>query len=166
MHNHLKHGFFFEITQFSKNKEIIHIERVHNLMPAEAIAKIINCLFFKDTSAEWFVGPFGNNYTPNFNDQMAKFVALAGEITTYEGDERKIFTPALGQDNVSCSNSGNEVEFVFNAPSKVTGLFVSSDKTKSSVAGTLLSCALLPNAKEMEQGGILRVNAGFSFASA
>lgn len=161
-----KIGFFYEITQISTSGVVIAHEKVHNLMPNEGIQHVIKLLFQNDTSQSWFIAPYTNSYTPVAADTMAGFVASAGETEAYTQATRPAFTPSLSSDGLSVTNTGSEAEFTFNANTRVTGLFVCSNSAKSNTSGILLSAALLTTPKQMEIDGVLRVNAGFSFASA
>lgn len=161
-----KMGFFYEVTQISPEGIVIAHERVHNLMPNEGIQHVIKRLFQSDTEQQWFIGAYTNAYTPVAADTMATFVTNSGETDAYTQANRPAFTASLSADGLSVTNTGAEAEFTFNANTRVTGLFVCSNSTKKSTSGILLSAALLTTAKQMEIDGILRVNAGFSFASA
>lgn len=159
-------GFFYEITQISPSGVVIAHEKVHNLMPNEGIQHVIKLLFQNDTAQSWFIGAYTGNYTPIASDTLATFPTVATETSDYSSATRPAFTPVMSSDGLSVTNTGSEAEFTFTANTRVTGLFVCSNSTKSSTNGILLSAALLTTAKQMEIDGILRVNAGFSFASA
>ena len=159
-------GFFYEITQISPSGVVIAHEKVHNLMPNEGIQHVIKRIFQSDTEQQWFIGCYTNSYTPVAADTMATFVTNAGETDQYSQATRPAFTATLSADGLSVTNTGAEAEFTFTANTRVTGLFVGSNSTKLSTSGILLSAALLTTAKQMEIDGVLRVNAGFSFASA
>lgn len=159
-------GFFYEITQISPSGVVIAHEKVHNLMPNEGIQHVIKLLFQNDTAQSWFIGCYTNSYTPVAADTMATFVTNAGETDQYSQAARPTFTGTVSADGLSVTNTGAEAEFTFTANTRVTGLFVCSNSTKLSTSGILLSAALLTTAKQMEIDGVLRVNAGFSFASA
>lgn len=159
-------GFTYEVTQISPEGIVIAHEKVHNLMPTEGIKHVIERLFLNGTAQNWYIGAYTNSYTPVAADTAATFVASANETAAYTQATRPAFTAVLSSDNLSVTNTGQEAEFTFNASTRVTGLFISSNSAKSSTTGILLSAALLTTAKQMEIDGILRVNAGFSFASA
>lgn len=161
-----KVGFTYEVTQISPSGVVIAHEKVHNLMPNEGIQHVIKLLFQNDTAQNWFIGAYTGTYTPVAADTMATFPTSAAETADYSSATRPAFTPVLSGDGLSVTNTGSEAEFTFTANTRVTGLFVCSNSAKSSTSGILLSAALLPTAKQMEVDGILRVNAGFSFASA
>jgi hypothetical protein len=159
-------GFYYEVEQISPSGIVVARERVENIMPNEGIQHVIKLIFQNDTKQSWFIGAYTNTYTPVATDTLALFPTSAGETAAYTQATRPAFTPVLSSDGLSVTNTGSEAEFTFNAATRVTGLFVCSNSAKSSTSGILLSAALLTTAKQMEVDGILRVNAGFSFASA
>lgn len=161
-----KVGFTYEVTQISPSGVVIAHEKVHNLIPTEGIKYILNRIFVSETGQTWYIGAYTNSYTPVATDTMASFVASSNETSDYSQATRPTFTPIIGSDNVSVTNTGSEAEFTFTVATRVTGLFISSNSAKQSTSGILLSAALLTTAKQMEVDGILRVNAGFTFASA
>lgn len=161
-----KMGFYYEITQISPSGVVIARERVHNIMPNEGIKHVIQRCFLNATAQTWYIGAYTNAYTPVATDTMATFVASSGETSAYTATTRPAFTAVLSTDGLSVTNTGSEAEFAFNAQTTVTGLFISSKNVKAGTSGILLSAALLSTPKQMEIDGVLRVNAGFTFASA
>lgn len=160
-------GFTYEVTQISPSGIVIAHEKVHNIMPNEGITHIINVIFLAGTKASgWYIAPYTNAYTPVSTDTAATFVASANETSDYSQTTRPQFNAVLSSDNLSVINTGNEAEFTFTAATRVTGLFISSSSAKQGTTGILLSAALLTTPKQMEIDGVLRVNAGFTFASA
>lgn len=166
IHDSEKIGFYYEVTQISPEGIVIARERVHNLMPNEGIKHVIQRCFLNATSQTWYIGAYTNSYTPLVTDTMANFVSSSNETSAYTAATRPAFTPVLSTDGLSVTNTGSEAEFTFNAQTTVTGLFISSQQAKSNTSGILLSAALLSTPKQMEIDGVLRVNAGFTFASA
>ena len=159
-------GFTYEVTQISPSGIVIAHEKVHNLMPTEGIRHVVERLFMSADKQSWYIGAYTNSYAPVSTDTAATFVASSNETSDYSQATRPAFTPVLSSDNLSVTNTGNEAEFTFTANTRVTGLFISSNSAKQSTSGILLSAALLSTAKQMEIDGVLRVNAGFTFASA
>lgn len=166
--NENKHlGFYYEVEQISPSGIVVARERVENIMPNEGITHIINVIFLSGTKAGgWYIAPYTNSYTPVSTDSAATFVASANETSDYAQTTRPVFNCVLSSDNLSVINTGNEAEFTFTAATRVSGLFISSNSAKQGTSGILLSAALLTTPKQMEIDGVLRVNAGFTFASA
>ena len=160
-------GFTYEVTQISPSGIVVAHEKVHNLMPNEGITHILNAIFLSgNAAAGWYIAPYTNNYTPVVTDTAATFVASSNETSDYSETTRQKFNAVLASDGLSVVNTGSEAEFTFTAATRVAGLFISSNSAKQGTSGTLLSAALLSTPKQMEVDGVLRVNAGFTFASA
>ena len=160
-------GFYYEVEQISPSGIVVARERVENIMPNEGITHILNVIFLTGSKASgWYIAPYTNSYTPVSTDTAASFVSSSNESSDYAETTRPAFNCVLSSDNLSVINTGNEAEFTFTAATRVTGLFISSNSTKQGTSGILLSAALLTTPKQMEVDGVLRVNAGFTFASA
>ena len=160
-------GFYYEVEQISPSGIVVARERVENIMPNEGISHIINVIFLSSSKqSNWYIAPYTNSYTPVVTDTAATFVASANESSDYTSSTRVVFNSALSSDGLSVVNTGNEAEFTFTVATRVSGLFISSNSTKQGTSGILLSAALLSTPKQMEIDGVLRVNAGFTFASA
>lgn len=108
---------------------------------------------------------YEGDYTPVAGDTAATFPAAATEFTAYDGTTRKTFVPgAVVGTNVD--NHDNKAEFTFTPAKVVYGGFISSSSARGSTSGVLLSAVRFGSPKSVDAGGVLRVTAGFTLASA
>jgi hypothetical protein len=160
-----KIGFKYEI-EVVRDGEVVDSETVHNLIPDEGVAHILNAVLTGGTRyAAWYVGIFEGNYTPVVGDTMALFVAGAVESTPYTPATRPLWVP----DPLSAgalTNTTTRAEFTMTTGKTIYGGFLSSSATKQATTGPLLSAARFSTAKVLIAGDILRVVAGITLVGA
>lgn len=148
-----------------RNGVVVDREEVHNLLPLEGIHHMYNVTLRNQTqNAAWYVGLFGNAYTPLSTDTMATFPANSGEATGYSEANRVtlvLAAPAAG----SVSNSGNVAEFTFTGTDTIYGGFVTSSAAKGATTGTLMSAVKFATAKSVDDSTVLRVTASIQITS-
>lgn len=164
MNQQLNGGFEY-LVEVLRNGEVISSERVHNLMPTEGLDHILSVAMKGGSQVPtWYIGLFEGNYTPVATDTAATLPGLATESTAYDEatrvawNEGSIVTGAL-------SNSASKAEFTANAVKTIYGGFISSNQTKGSTTGVLLSVVRFGSPKTLEAGSVLRVTAGFTLTS-
>lgn len=161
-----KVGFRYRVEVLNRHTgEVVNSETVHNLMPDVGIHHALDVLLNGASQVtQWYLLPFGNNYTPQPTDTSATFPALAGEITAYAGATRPaIVTGAAAGGAVT--NDANRVELDFPATTTVQGAAIISTPTKGAAAGILLSAVKFASPKVVDSDSILRVLVGIEFAS-
>lgn len=165
MKDKMKVGFTYLIEEI-KDGQVVSVEEVKNLVPAEGITHILNTVLKGGAqTASWFIGLYEGNYTPVGTDTAATFPGSATECTTYSAATRVAFTPgaiAAG----SLDNAANKAEFTLSANKVVYGGFISSASAKGSTSGILLSAVRFGSPKSLDSGSVLRVTAGFTLVSA
>jgi hypothetical protein len=158
-------GFVYTIECIDKQGNVKWTEVVENIVPTAAQDHIISAALLSGVRyANWYVGIFGNDYTPLAADTMSSFITSAGEIITYDETTRPAFTP----DAVAAgllSNFDAPAEFTFNDDDDVYGGFICSSSVKSSGSGMLLSAAQFTSPRSVLDGEGLRVRAGVQLAS-
>lgn len=168
-----KVGFVYEF-EVVQNGKVVQAARNHNLVPNQGFEHILGVTLRGSLQIpNWYVGLYGNNYTPIPTDTIATFPSAAGEITAYVGSTRKAFTPAAPTGGV-ISNSLSKAEFEINGEVSVTvrGGFIASSSAKGAATGVLLSAVRAtdnngqPTEFILPPGSILRVSAGFEFSQA
>lgn len=166
MNEKLIPGFTYTVELVRPDGVVIDREVTHNLMPEEGLNHVLNTVLKGGAQvSNWFVGLYEGNYTPVDGDTMAAFPAAATETTAYTSVTRVAWTGGT-VDNGVVDNTAVRAEFTFSADKTVYGGFMSSVSSKGSGAGTLLSAVRFGSPKVVESGGILRVTAGFTMASA
>ena len=161
-----KVGFTYRVEVLNRHTgEVVNSETVHNLMPDVGIHHALDVLLNGASQVtQWYLLPFGNNYTPQPADTAATFPSLAGELTTYAGATRpSIVTGAAAGGTVT--NGDNRVELGFPAVTTVQGAAIISTPTKGAAAGILLSAVKFASPKVVDPESILRVLVGIEFAS-
>jgi hypothetical protein len=160
-----KSGFTYTI-EVLREGHVIDCEVVKNLIPNEGLNYMLSSAFNGATQAtNWYLGVFGNNYTPQKTDVMAAFPGLSGEITGYSATTR----PKINFGSASAGqidNSASRIELTATAALTVRGGFISSNNTKGGVSGVLASAVLFPSPKNLETGDVLRVTVGQLLTSA
>ena len=166
MNEQMKAGFEYLVEVIDKNGVVQDAEVIKNLMPVEGITHVLNTILKGGAAvATWYVGLYEGNYTPTTPDIAATFPALATESTAYDAATRVAFVPgAIAAGNVD--NSASKAEFTMTADKTIYGGFISSASAKGSTSGVLLSAVRFGSPKSIEAGGVLRVTAGFTLASA
>lgn len=141
-------------------------EECKNLMPIEGIHYLINVAMKQGAQvSSWYIGLFEGNYTPDSTDVMADFPTAATESTAYDEATRRAFTPGTVVSG-SVDNAAARAEFTMNEAKTIYGGFIGSASAKGSGSGTLLSAVRFTSPKQLGDGDVLRVTAGFTIASA
>lgn len=141
------------------------VQRVHNLMPDQALDHWLSVLLKSGTqNANWYIGVYGNDYSPIPGDTAAAMPGTAGEVTTYAGSTRPLFVPG---DIVAgeVSNSASLAELTFTADATIRGAYLISSSGKGATTGVLLSAVKLSSPKVVASGEILRIGAGVGLLS-
>ena len=162
----MKVGFTYRLDVLDRHTgEVLSSETVHNLMPETGIHHALDVLLNGASQVtQWYLLPFGDNYTPQPSDTAATFPAFAGEVTTYAGATRPaVVTGAASGGTVT--NDANRVELNFPAVTTVQGAALISTPTKGAAAGILLSAVKFPSPKVVDTESVLRVLVGIEFAS-
>lgn len=148
---HWKNGNLVETTPITAN-----------LTPQEMLA--LNAAVIFEGAAmpsAWYVGIYETDYTPSAAVSAATINALATECTAYAETTREPFVDAstgIG----AASNEASPAEFTMNATKNIYGGFLSSQPTKGSPSGVLLSVVKFPTVKNVDATSILRVKAFFA----
>lgn len=161
MMSRTKVGFVYTFRHY-RNGSLLETFEQKNLMPIEGINHMLNVLVGGAQFPSWYIGLYGNAYTPQPSDKMLTFPGLAGELTAYTGD-RVAFTPNTVSGG-TLTNIGNEAEFTFSSGVVVHGGFMGSHSTKGSSAGVLLSAVRLPSPRNFLAGDVISVGAGLEIS--
>lgn len=159
-------GFTYRLDVVDRRTgEVLSSETIHNLMPETGIHHALDVLLNGASQVvQWYLMPFGNNYTPQPTDTAATFPALAGEITTYVGATRPVVITGAASGG-TVTNDSNRVELDFPGGATVQGAAIISTPTKGAAAGILLSAVKFASPKVVDPESILRVLVGIEFAS-
>lgn len=158
-------GFIYDLTLRDRYGEITAHEVVENLMPYEGMNHALDVLLKNGAKvSQWYMGVYGNPYTPTPADVMNTFPVQAGEITSYANAQRFAFTPGTVT-NGTVDNAAAPVVITFPADQVVAGGFIGSSAAKGSTSGVLLSAVRFSSPKNVEEGASLTITAGFSFIS-
>ena len=154
-------GFVYTFRHY-RNGVLLETIEQKNLMPGEGINHMLGLLVGGAQFPAWYIGLYGNAYTPQASDKMLTFPGLAGEVSAYAGD-RKAFVP-IAVSGGTLTNIGNEAEFTFDANVTVHGGFMGSHQTKGGTAGVLLSAVQLPSSRNFLAGDTISVGAGLEIS--
>lgn len=162
----IKAGFVYTLECVGADGKTKWVEEFHNLLPDVGRDYIMNAAMNGGSQySTWYIGLYANQRTPVVGDTMTTLIADCGEISAYSGGARK----ELADDALSggiFSNAGTPAEFTFTAQTTVRGGFISSGSVINNNSGLLLSAGLLPTAKTLEAGEILKVTIGWSMTAA
>lgn len=164
MTNDQKLGFTYTVEHI-RGGVVIDREEVHNLIPLEGLNFLLNSEF-KGTAvpATWYIAVYEGNYTPTLADTAAAFPAAATETTSYAEAARVAYVPGTVTGG-TLDNAASPATFTFNASKTIYGGFMSSASAKSAVTGTLISAVRFASPKTPTVGDLLKITAGFTFAS-
>lgn len=166
MNTELKAGFAYLVEVVDARGAVIDREIVKNRMPLEGIHHVLNTVLKGGAQvANWFVGVYEGNYTPNGDEEAATLPVNSTECTAYTSATRPAFVPGTVADG-TVDNAASRVELTFNASKTVYGGFISSASAKGSVSGVILSVVRFGSPKALDDGSVLRITAGFNLASA
>lgn len=136
-----------------------------NLTPHEMLDLNAGALF--DGSAipsAWYIGLYETDYTPTPTVSAATINALAVECVSYTETTRQLFVPTTSGIG-AVNNEAAPAEFNMSATKNIYGGFVSSQPTKASPTGVLMSVVKIPSVKNVDSTSILRVKIYFSSVS-
>ena len=158
-------GFNYLVDLYDADGKLTESEYVHNLMPVEGLNHVLMAVLKSGgTFPHWYIGLFKGNYTPSPTDIMSTFPAGATELTEYaETVRQELLTGSVVSG--ACDNVLNKAEFTANAGVTAYGGFISTSATKGNSSGVLLSAVRFASPKVLSNGSVLRVTAGFVFAS-
>lgn len=165
------HFGFTYTTELIRDGVVIDREVTRNLIPIEGLNHIIETTLKNGTPfANWYVGVYEGNYTPDPDDTMAAFPSAATELTGYTATARPTLVlgdVANGQvSNGTLEEPDNLALFTWNVSGKTCyGAFVSSSPTKGATSGVLISAARFSAPKAVTSGDVLRVSVTFNTAS-
>lgn len=156
---------FTYLVEHIRNGEVIDSEVTHNLVPIEGLNHFAG-VALKGVAqvGTWYIGLYEGNYTPQLSDTAATLPAAATEVTAYDEATRE----ALVLGTVSggaVNNSASPAEFTASATKTIRGGFISSAGGKGATTGVLASVIKFTTPKALDDGDVLRVTAGFTFAS-
>lgn len=164
MSNEAKLGALY-LIELIRDGVVIDSEVVHNLIPLEGLNYLLSSEF-KGTAvpATWYIGLYEGNYAPQLSDTAAAFPAAATETTTFNEATRVAFVPGAVAGG-TVDNSASPAIFTFNALKTIYGGFMTSASAKGAVTGSLISAVRFASPKTPNIGDVLKVTAGFTFAS-
>lgn len=166
MNEQIKAGFTYTVEVLDHHGEVVDTEVVANIMPDEGITHVLNTVLKGGSPVgTWYVGLYEGNYTPAGTETAATLNSAATESTAYDETARIAFVPGSITDG-NVDNSASKAEFTFNTAKVIYGGFIASASAKGSTSGVLLSIVRFGSPKSLDDGGILRVTAGFTMASA
>ena len=161
-------GFVYRYECIDKDGNVKWTMREENLIPDVGRDYFLNAGLNGGTQySTWYIGLYEANRTPVSADTMTSLIADCQESTSYTTTGNARLT--LNDDALSAgvwSNVGSPAEFTFTASKTIYGGFVSSNATRSSTSGLLLSAVKNSSPKTIETGEILRVTAGLSLITA
>lgn len=155
-------GLKWQVEHWKQGILVETIPITSNLTPQEMLALNAAVLFDgAPMPSAWYVGIYETDYTPTSTVTAATINALATECTAYAEATREPFVHAsTGVGAVS--NEASPAEFTMSATKNIYGGFLSSQPTKGSTSGVLLSVVKFPTVKNVDSTSILRVKAFFA----
>lgn len=160
-----KAGFVYKV-EVVKDGVVTDSSIEFNRIPMEGINHMLDVVMNGAAQvAQWYVGVYENDYTPQSGDTAATLPALAAESSAYESVTRPQLVTAPADAGL-VDNSASKVEMVFTAKRTVRGGFISSSNTKGGTAGVLGSVVRFSSPKEVDVGATLVITAGLQITSA
>lgn len=158
-------GMKWGFEHWKRGELVETIPVTSNLTPQEMLALNASALFDGATiPAAWYIGLYETDYTPTPTVSAATINALAVECISYAEATRQEFVPTSSGIG-AVNNEASPAEFNMNATKSIYGGFVSSQPTKASPTGVLLSVVKIPSVKNVDSTSILRVKIYFSSVS-
>lgn len=147
---HLGGAFYFE---HYRNGKLIDAWDSKNVVTDEGINHALNVIFSGATQVTtWYIGLFGNNYTPVTGDAAASFPATAGEVTAqYSESARPAYVEAASTAK-SITNAANKATFTAASGFTAYGAFLSSVATKGGTSGVLMAASRFSTVKTLAAG--------------
>ncbi len=166
MNDSAKAGFKYLVETFNKDGDLIDSEVVENIIPTEGLNYLVGVSVSNTAKLNnWYIGLNSGNYTPVAGDTAATYPSNATEFTNYVGATRLAFTPGTVSGG-TVDNTAAKAEFEFSDTTTVYGGFMTSASGNGATSGVLISAVKFSSPKQPGAGGILRVTAGLSIASA
>lgn len=127
-----------------RNGKIIDKFDSTNIVVDEGLNHMHNATFKGATQkATWYIGLYGNNYTPVAGATGITIAAASGELTTQYSEASRQTWNSVVADNV-IDNDASPATFTMAADDTIYGAFLVSESTKGgAVAGTILMGASL-----------------------
>lgn len=161
-----KPGFIYLPTHLDKDGNVLSEDRVENIIPLVGLNYIVGAAFLGTTPfTSWYLGLYGNDWTPTTSDTMTTLVASAGENKAYTGTARQGITfPAVSGGEITTLADPNVFEFT--STETIRGAFIATVPTWDNTTGLLISAVLFPSPKTVANGESLKVPVGFGLTSA
>lgn len=141
-------GGVFEITHRRKSGEILSVMKSPNMVPQEGRQYILDIIADGRTQeANWYIGLFEGDYTPDDLVTAATVAADATECTAYDQSERPLWDTASPIVSDTASNSASRAVYTFNDDKTVYGGFLISSDEKGGSSGLLLAISRFPAEK-------------------
>ena len=155
-------GGVFNNTKRSPEGDVLDFWTSENLVLNAGIQYIFNEIFGDSSLGySWYVGLYGNAYTPQAADTSADIGVSYTEVNAaYDEATRPAYTSdgALSGADLTMSNSASKATFTFNTNSTtVAGAYVISTNTKASATGVMLAASKYATSKSMDDGETLDV---------
>lgn len=167
MNQELKIGGIFTYEHVRDN-QVIDTWSEPNIVVDEGLNYTLGTAFASTSaSANWYVGIFKNNYSPQSTDVIATFpgVSVAGEATTqYNETARPIWTQA-GVVAKSITNTASPAVFTFNADTAIYGAFLANSSAKGGITGKLAAASKFSSVRSMLINDILNITYTLSITS-
>jgi len=165
--NELKIGGIFTYEHV-RNGEVIDTWSEPNIVVDEGLNYALGTAFASaSASANWYVGIFVNNYTPQSTDVITTFpgVGVAGEATTqYNETTRPTWTQA-GVVAKSITNTASPAVFTFNTTTSIYGAFLANSSVKGGLTGKLAAASKFSSVRSMLTNDILNITYTLSITS-
>lgn len=161
-------GMVYTVEHLDRYGNTKSVEQAFNIIPNVGLDYILGSSF-KGVSqySSWYLGAYTAARTPVATDTMTTLMADCSEDTVYTvvaGARQTIAFPAVDTGVLTTVDYPNTL--VFPGASTIRGLFVTSNVTRGSNAGLLVSAVLLPSPKVMAALESLKVVVGFALVSA
>ena len=160
-------GFTYTFEHIDSDGRIISVETFENLMPGPALDYMLS-VAFKGGSAytTWYLGVYGANRVPLATDTMTTLLADCVEDTVYTvvGGARQVVTLSTPSQGVMTNTASPNI-LAFPSASTVRGAFLTTNVTRGSNSGLLVSAALSAAPKVMEAGSELKCYVGFAIVA-
>lgn len=145
-------GGIFHVEHY-RDGELIDTWDSKNVVMDEGINHSLNVIFNGAAQVTtWYVGIFGNNYTPVSTDTAASFPATAGEVTTqYSEGARPAYVEAASTAK-SITNAANKAVFTAVSGFTAYGAFLASVATKGGTSGVLMAASRFSTIKTLAAG--------------
>lgn len=168
MKTELKLGGTFHFEHIRDGKVIDEWDE-SNLVVDEGLTYILGNALDGTTAslANWYIGIYGNDYTPQNVLTAATVSATAGELTTEYSEATRAPWVEAGVSNKAIGNDASAAAFTFTpASTNVYGAFLISDSGKGATTGTLCAAARFSSLRVMLITDILNVTYSIAVAAA